>query len=225
VEDPGAVRQRLGFIQIVGAQEDGRVVRAADLADEVLHLELGARIEPGRRLVEEQEDGRRQERTRERDLLLHAAREILHRLALAVDWETDVLEDLGDARARRPRSHSVEPGGVAQVLRRRHFLEEGRFDGHAVHESPYRTRVREDVVAEDTRASAVVQEQGGEQANERGFAGAVWAQDRHALAALHRERDVAKRVHTPSAKPPFTAEEVLTELGNLYCSHSACSFE
>ena len=72
----------------------------ADLADELLHLELRARVEPRRRLVEQQQDGRRQERPRERDLLLHPAREVLHRLAAPLGREADALEDLAGSRAR-----------------------------------------------------------------------------------------------------------------------------
>ena len=51
--------------------------------DELLHLELRARVEPRRRLVEQQQDGRGQQRPREGDLLLHAARQVLHRLRRA----------------------------------------------------------------------------------------------------------------------------------------------
>jgi hypothetical protein len=57
----------------VRAEEDRRIVRVADLADELLHLELRARVETRGRLVEQQEDGRREQRPRQRDLLLHPA--------------------------------------------------------------------------------------------------------------------------------------------------------
>jgi hypothetical protein len=93
-------------------------VDGSHLADELLHLELRARVEAGGRLVEEQEDGRGQERARERDLLLHPAREVLHRLAAPVRREADPLEDLGDSLARLGRRHPVEAGGVVQVLGR-----------------------------------------------------------------------------------------------------------
>src|SRR3954451_12243494 len=45
VEDPDAVGERLGLGHVVRAQQRGRVVRAADLADELLHVALGARVE------------------------------------------------------------------------------------------------------------------------------------------------------------------------------------
>ena len=55
VEDPDPVGERLGLVQVVRAEQDRGVVRAADLADEVLHLELRARVEARRRLVQEQD--------------------------------------------------------------------------------------------------------------------------------------------------------------------------
>src|SRR5881397_3269811 len=47
---------------VVRAEEDRRVVRVADLADELLHLELRARVEAGRGLVQQQEHGRGEQR-------------------------------------------------------------------------------------------------------------------------------------------------------------------
>ena len=58
VEDPDAVGERLGLGHVVRAEQDRRVVRGPHLADELLHLELRARVEPGRRLVEQQQHGR-----------------------------------------------------------------------------------------------------------------------------------------------------------------------
>jgi hypothetical protein len=57
VEDPDAVGQDLGLSEVVRAEEDRRIVRGPDFADEVLDLELRARVEPRRRLVEQQQDG------------------------------------------------------------------------------------------------------------------------------------------------------------------------
>ena len=73
VEDADALGERLGLVEVVGAEQDRRVVRRPDLADELLHLELRARVEARRRLVEQEQDRRGEQRARERDLLLHAA--------------------------------------------------------------------------------------------------------------------------------------------------------
>src|SRR5205085_7891025 len=70
-------------------------------------------------------------------------------------------------------------------------------------------RLAEDVVSEDARAAAVVEEERREQADERRLAGAVLAQDRDALAALDRERDVLQRGDAAAA--PREAAAVLPD--------------
>src|SRR5581483_3555852 len=55
VQDPDALGERLGLREVVRAEQDRRVVRRAHLADERLDLALGARIQPGGRLVEQQQ--------------------------------------------------------------------------------------------------------------------------------------------------------------------------
>ena len=118
VEDADPVGERLRLGQVVRAEQDRRVVPGADLADEVLHLALRARVEPGRRLVEQEQHRAGEQRPRERDLLLHPAREVLHRLVAPLVREADPLEDRGDLVARVGGRHAVEAGRVAEVLRR-----------------------------------------------------------------------------------------------------------
>ena len=57
IEDADALRESLSLGEVVRAEQDGRVVGRADLADELLHLELRARVEPRRRLVEKEHHG------------------------------------------------------------------------------------------------------------------------------------------------------------------------
>ena len=82
VDDGDAVAERLGLVHVVRGQQDGGVVRIAQLADEDLHVLLGARIEAGGRLVEQQQNRRGQEGARDGDFLLHAARHVLQRLRM-----------------------------------------------------------------------------------------------------------------------------------------------
>src|SRR4029077_7266793 len=55
VEDPDAVGEALGLGQVVRAEQDGGIVLGAHLTDELLHLLLGARVEAGGRLVQQQQ--------------------------------------------------------------------------------------------------------------------------------------------------------------------------
>src|SRR5689334_14378160 len=115
---------------------------------------------------------------------------MLHRLVAAPAREADPVEDDRDPLAYFGAGHPVEARGVAEVLLGRHLLEEGGLNRDAVHEPLDRARLAEDVMAEDVRAAAVVQEQCREQTDKRRLARAVLAQDRDALAALNRERGV-----------------------------------
>src|SRR5947208_3246256 len=171
VEDPDPLGQRLRLGEVMCAEQDRRVVARPDLADELLHLELRARVEAGRRLVEQQDDRGREQGPRESDLLLHASREALHRLVAPVRRESHPPEDLQDEVACLARSHAVVARRVAQVLGGRHLLEERRLDRNAVDEPAHCTRVPDDVVAEDLRRASVGEQQGGEQADERRLPG------------------------------------------------------
>jgi hypothetical protein len=212
----------------VRAEQDRGVVRLPHLAHELLHLELRARIEARRRLVEQQQHRRREERPRERNLLLHPAREVLHRLAAPVDREADLRQDRGDLDAGLARPHAVVPSRVVQVLASRHLLEEAGLDRDAVDELPNRPRIREDVVPEHLGAAAVVEEQGREQPDQRRLAGAVLAQDRDALSALHRERDALERRPLLAREPArllVAARELLAEVVDLHSRGRAMQFD
>src|SRR5207237_10362090 len=96
-------------------------------------------------------------------------------------------KDAHDLVLRFPGRHAVEPRGVGEVLLRRHLLEERRLDRDTVDEPLDDALLLGDVVAEDRRAAAVVQEQCREQPDQRRLARAVLPEDRDAFAALDRE--------------------------------------
>ena len=223
VEDADPVRERFRLVEVVRAEQDRRVVRLPDLADEVLDLELRARVEPGRGLVEEQEDRLRQERAGERDLLLHAPRQVLHGLVAACGREADALEDLRDPVTGLADGEPVEPGRIGQVLGRRHLLEERGLDRDAVDEPAHRAGVGQ-VVPEERCGSAVVQEQRREQPDQRRLARAVLAENGDALAAGHLEADSAQCLDPLAAAAQagalaVTAAELLAQLLDFDCGH------
>src|SRR5262245_9917014 len=158
IDDPHPVGECVSLGHVVRTEQDRRVVYDADLADKLLDLELGARIEAGRRLVEQKQDRRRQQSTGKRDLLLHAAGQVLHRLASAVGRKPDAAKDPRNLVAGLTSRYPIEAGRVAEVLSRRHLLEEAGLDRGPIDQPPYGTRLAEHVMAEDLRAAAVVQQ-------------------------------------------------------------------
>src|SRR6185437_12350942 len=170
--------------------------------------------------------GRCQKRPRQRDLLLHSARQMLPPLVPAPTWNTDPVEDARDPLAGFGSGHSVEARRVAEVLLGRHLLEEGGLDRDTVDQPLDRPRLPEDVMAEDVRAAAVVQKQRRKQPDKRRLPRAVLPQDRDALAALDRERDVLQGRDT-AAPPPqpgtvrISAEKFLAQVVDFYGVHVA----
>src|SRR5680860_1899064 len=76
--------------------------------------------------------GRRQQRARQGHLLLHAARQVLHGFVASLHWKSDPVEDHGYLHAGLRGRYAVEACRVAEVLDRRHLLEEGRLDRDSV---------------------------------------------------------------------------------------------
>jgi hypothetical protein len=114
--------------------------------------------------------------------------------------EADAPQDLRDLLAGLLRRHPVVARRVAQVLGRRHLLEERRLDRDAVHDPAHGTVLRDHVVAEDPRRPAVRQEERREQADQRRLPRAVLAEDRNRLPALERERDTVEGDAGPLAE-------------------------
>ena len=74
VHDRHAIAQPLRFVHVVRREHD-RAARALELVDEIPELPARLRIEPGRRLVEEQQLRIADQRAGEREPLLLAARQ------------------------------------------------------------------------------------------------------------------------------------------------------
>src|SRR5439155_17786482 len=107
--------QALGLFEVVRRQQDGGVVLGAQLAHERLHLAFAADVESGGGLVEQQQRRGGEEGPRDRDLLLHAARQLLQRLVVTLRVDAQALEDLRAAQARLRRRDAVQASGVDQV--------------------------------------------------------------------------------------------------------------
>src|SRR5205085_1015806 len=131
----------------------------------------------------------------------------------------DPLEDPRDLALRAPRRHPVEPCRVREVLLGRHLLEEARLDRDAVDEPAHGARLLERVVPEHASLAALVQKQRRQEPYERRLARAVLAQDRDALAACDRERDVLDGDASPRADALLPADELLAQIVNLDCVH------
>ena len=102
-EHRDAVAQRLRLDEIVRAQHNRATARARQLANRLVELLRGCRVETRRRLIEKQQVGIVDERSRQREALLHSAAESADAIVRALG-DAELLEQRLGARRdlRRP---------------------------------------------------------------------------------------------------------------------------
>ena len=196
-------------------------MRVTKIAHERLHLALASDVESRRGLVEEEQHRRGQERPRDRDLLLHAARKLLERLAHALRLDAEPSQDRRDLRSRRLWRKTVQPPGVHEVLHRRQLLEEGGLNGHAVDEPLHGELVARHVEAEDRDLAVIGLQQRREHADQRRLARSVRSEQAVDLAAPHHKRYVVDRAHgRAAARDRPSAAEYLAHRASLQRGHT-----
>src|SRR5437867_1179842 len=205
VEDDDAARDPHHDLHVVLDEEDGDPL-IDDLVHEAHQLDLLLRSEPRGRLVQQEERRPRREGAGDLQPALRPVRQVA-RIGLGVPLDANEFQELngaiGDlallgALARRLEERVPELGAHAAVLpqadvvERRHVLEEADVlerprdseRGHLV-----RARAGDLPILEEDSAAGR-REDAGDAVEERGLAGAVGADEREDLAALHVEGHV-----------------------------------
>ncbi len=93
-EHGDAVADGVEAVEVVGDHEDGEPERLLQRADEIVEIAGRDRIEPGGRLIEEHDLRVEGERSRQRDALRHAARQLGGEFVGRVLRESDQFEFL-----------------------------------------------------------------------------------------------------------------------------------
>ena len=222
VEDPDALAHPRDDAQIVADEEDRGVEALAQLLDQVEHLGLDRRVEPGRRLVEHEQVGVGCKRHREHHPLLLAARELV-RIASEHAGRIGDLHRLEHARggvhglaALHPAVELVHLGDLVpdpdrRVERRAGILVDHR---HPV-AAPAPQRLRrggEQVVAGEPDAAAlddrVRRQVAHERHRHRRLAAARLADEPVRLAGTDRERQVGDHAQRPAPAAVADGEAV-----------------
>ena len=163
----------------------------AEPGDEREHVVAAGRVETARRLVEQHELGIADDRLRELRALAHAGRELADR-AEPRFVEADEVEDVGGALARRAC------GQPAQLAERRDDVGRGLVErqavvlGHVAEPRPHADRIARDVDAAHLDAALGRVREAEQEAERRGLARAVRADEADATAR-HLERQVVER--------------------------------
>ena len=192
-EHPAAVQHRdpvgqpVRLLQVLRGQQDRHPVRDQP-ADHVPDRLPAARVQPGGRLVQEQHLGAAHQAHRQVDLAPHAAGVGLHPAA-GVRAEVEAVQQLVRAPARLGRGQVPEPAHHQQVLLGgQHLVDRGGLPGQADRPA-HRGGVAHHVVAGDGGRAGVRRHQRRQDADGRGLAGPVRAEQREHLAAADRQVD------------------------------------
>ena len=186
-----------GLVHVMGRDQHRQPVGGARM-DLVPELAPRFRIDPGRRLVEQQQLGLVHDAGCQRQPLLPAARQRPRHLPPPRE-EPEILQRVADMPARRP--HAVEPGDKGQVLLDRQILVEREFLRHVADFALDLQRLGADVVAEHAALAAVGRQKPAHHPDRRCLSGPVRTQEPGDLAGGDIHRDmvddglVAERLH------------------------------
>ena len=192
LDDSHAVGEDVGLLEVLRRQEDGDALLPAQAHDLLPHGGAALRVEPGRRLVEEEDPGQVDEGEREVEAPLHPAR-VARDLAIARICETDARQQLvrvqlsavlGDALERRLEAEMVAAG--------QERVERGLLEGDPDQRTDLRALLH-DVVAADACRARGRRQQRRQDVDGRRLARAVRAEEAVDLARRDGEVDPVDR--------------------------------
>ncbi len=181
VDDADTVCQHVGLFEVLRRQEDGHSFIARESPDLFPERGPALRVEPGGRLVEEENRRRVDQRERKIEPALHPAR-VRADLAVAGRGEADAIEE--------PVDQFLPPGAADPVQRRlqpqvlaagQERVEGGLLQGGS-DRRPHLRAFADDVVARNRGATRRRRQQGGEHVDGGRLAGPVRAEEAVDLA-------------------------------------------
>ncbi len=187
------VGQLVGLLEILGREQQRRAL-AHLVADDLPHAEAAAGVEPGRRLVEEEQLRPADQRAREVEAPSHAARVRL-RDPVGGAFEVERSQQLGCTLLGVGRAELVEAAEHPEVLAAGQVLVDGRVLAREADQLPHRLRVAGDVEPGDARAAGVGAEKRREDPDRGRLAGAVRPEQSQHRSLLHLEVDAVERAH------------------------------
>ena len=199
VDDRDLVRELVGLLEVLRRQEQ-RVPFAHLGADHVPQPEPASRVEPGGRLVEEQQLGSTDERPGEVEAPSHAARVGL-RDPVTGALQAELLEQLVRAAPCLGARELVQASEHPEVLAAREVLvDRGVLTGEP-DQPPHLVRLSANVEPADARRAGVGVEQRREDPHRRRLARAVRAEQSEDGSLAHLEIDAVERAHLGLARP------------------------
>src|SRR5271165_2139835 len=185
--DPVAV---LRFVHVVRGQEDRDVLALFKLVDVVPDGDPGLRVEPHRRLVEEQHPRRVEQAARDLQPALHAPGVGGDHAAPPVP-QPDHLEHLTQPRPERGLRHAVQVGVEAQVLLPGQVVIQGGVLEHQADVAAHGVSFPHHVMTGDPGGTRGRVRQGAQDLDRGGFTRPVRAEEAEGLSGGYLEVDAA----------------------------------
>ena len=171
VDDRDRVGQLVGLLEVLGRQEE-RHALADEAPDDVPHPEPAARVETGRRLVEDEQPRPPDQGAGEVQPPPHPARVGLDDPVAGID-QLELLEQLVGALLRLGRGQLVQPAEQPEVLAAGQVLVDRGVLARQADDPPDRVRLADDVEAGDRGSAGIGLEEGRQDPDGGRLAGAV----------------------------------------------------
>ncbi len=184
VEGDDEVGDGSGELALVRSEDDG-AIGLAEAGEEGDHLARAFNIHVGKRLVKKKQFGNGEEHAGERGALAHSLG-VLAEEAIEIGIEADLAKSL---RGREAGTARIKTAEVAEILLGGELVVK---HGRVAHVADAGARLVGLGFTEDVDRAVRWTEQAGENAEERGFAGAVFTEENIAAAGLQRKRNLAE---------------------------------
>ena len=187
---------------------------AGELADDLPHGAAAARVQAGGGLVEEDHPGLIDEGHRQVEASSHPARVGRQQLVSGVG-EVELLQQLGRPPPPSLAAEVAKVGHQLQVLGAGEQVVHGRELAGDPDDGPHPVRVGDHVVTGDPHGAGIGRDQGGQDADHRGLAGPVRAEQGQDRAFLHGQAHLVEHqwspndLHTSWATIPVAADTLV----------------
>ena len=191
VDDADAVAA-LHLLDVVGGDDQRQLALAAQAVQILPQPVARLRVEAHRRLVEKQDARVMHQRARNFEPALHAGGKRADQ-PLAPLRELDQRQHVGDARPPRCGRDAVDEAVEVEVLIQGETVVEARLLKDDAEVAPPIERIFDHVDAADARGAAVGLENGAQDVQQRGLAGAIGAKQREQFARPYLKAHIVER--------------------------------
>ena len=182
----------LHLLDVMGGDDDGQLALHAQRPHMLPQALARLRIEPDGRLIEKQHAGIVHQGAGDLQPAFHAGGERAHQ-AVAPVGEFDQRQQFVDAAFAPRRRHAIDEAVEIEILVDGQPVVEARLLEHDAETLPRLQRAGDHVDAVDAGAAAVRPEDGAQDVQQRGLAGAVGAKQREQLVRRDRKADRIER--------------------------------